>query len=228
MDNSAKLVAATELLQATKRNLQLLDEHIGQLQSGRQAVVPVGDVSSEHRSSWLGALDDIDQAPGIFIGPDTVSSSFGWENAKTGTIRNEQDAAFVCTGIFCTWGETLGITAVDRTKISFVSESPYVYAASTRMYPFLRLIDGSSGKNLITGMTEGPKDLDRGAVPFEYVSSIRSGLGSNFKNSLFSEFTIPRSGVVRVDVFNMGIPIDGGPRGLRALVTMFGYKVYGA
>ncbi len=231
MSASEKINAAVELLNATKRNIQLLDEHLEKLQSGRSAVVPADDVSSEHRSSFLGVADDLDQGSGIFLGLTSLASNFGWENPHTGTIRNEQDAAFVCTSILCTWGTVGGDDDVlDRTEFEFISEAPYRYINNDTqdifIYPFLRLVDGSSGKNLITGMTEGPKDLDRGAVPFGYISGLRAGLGSNFRNALFSEFTIPRSGIVRAEVFNMGTP-EAGEVALRALVTLVGYKVYG-
>jgi hypothetical protein len=72
-------------------------------------------------------------------------------------------------------------------------------------------------------------DRDRGAVPLSFLSSFRFGLGSNFKNSIFSEFTIPRAGVVRVEAFNMA-PQFFGENNLpeRLFLTLYGYKVYGA
>jgi hypothetical protein len=62
---------------------------------------------------------------------------------------------------------------------------------------------------------------------------VRPGLGANVKNSLFAEFTIPRAGEVRVEVFNLVDPFDtlapdpAFPK-QRLFLSLFGYKVYGA
>ncbi len=231
-DLQAKLNAARDLLSATKRNLQLVEEQIGTLQEGRSAVTLASDVSTEHRVAWLGAVDVNDDQPGIDLGnlnfdefdelgngANAYWGSFGFQNAKSGILRNQEDAAFVCTDIFVALQLTSPTVGFSNDAILGESVNPY-----------LRLTDGNTGRTLITGMTVGPLDKDRGAVPFSYLSSIRPWLGANVKNKLFSEFTIPRAGIVRAEVFNLGIPgfSTENPLSARAWVSLFGFKVYGA
>lgn len=235
---SSKIEAALSLLATSKRNLQLLDEQIATLQEGRRAVEPADDVSSEHRTSWLGVIDDDDSSNGInlgTIGAPGAAENLGWNNPKTGKIRNQQDAAFVCTNIML--AVRLGDLSPAADNISenanFIS-----FSGDPLVMPMLRLTDGNTGRNLVTGLTTGtlavgqtsaPVDLDRGAVPFSYLSSIRPGFGADVRNKLFSEFTIPRSGVVSVEVFNLGIELGVTTNSFaRVYVTLFGYKVFGA
>ncbi len=229
MPVSAKLEAAIELLQTTKRNLQLVDEHIERLQKGKSAIEPAADVSSEHRASWLGAVDDNDQQPGILLGQFSLATSFGFGNPKTGTIRNQEDAAFVCTAILLAVGRTPSDDSEHFEMFSQNDTAFYSGSATRSIVPYLRLTDANTGRDLVVGMTEAPKDLGRGAVPFSYLSSFRSGLGSNIKNKLFSEFTIPRAGNVKATVFNLGSRVETTPdRFGRVCVSLLGYKVYGA
>jgi hypothetical protein len=93
---------------------------------------------------------------------------------------------------------------------------------------YARLTDQNTGRALVVGSTVGPFDRDRGAVPLNYFSSSRNGAGPTFKNSLFSEFTLPRAATVKVELYNLGVLAGGLPENdLRAFVTLFGYRVYG-
>lgn len=210
----AKFEAAKELLDTTKRNLQLVDTQIQALQGGRVAVERAADVSSEHRVAWFGAVDALDGLPGINLGGSVVGD-FGWESPHRGIIRVQEDAAFVVTNIL----------AIRRNESVFGPFFAEEIDQNTAIL-MLRLTDGNTGRSLITGMTEGPKDLDRGALSFSSLSSIRSGLGANVKNKLFAEFTLPRASVVHAEVYNVGERVDATRR--RAFVSLFGYKVYGA
>lgn len=221
-NSNPKLEAARSLLAATKRSLQIVDEHLAVLGDGRVGLRTADDVSSEHRTSWLGAVDDLDALNGIKIGLTTDAANFGLHNAKTGTIRNQEDAGFVCTDILV----ALGANGTEASPFLEFAESVDIIPGSNNVNCLLRLTDGNTGRSLITGMTTAPLDRDRGAVPFSYLSSIRHGLGANQKNRLFSEFTIPRAGIVRAEIFNVGI-VGGSARTLRACVTLLGYKVFG-
>lgn len=222
---NSEIEAARELLLATKRNLQLVDEQIANLQKGRIAVSPADDVSSEHRTMWFGVVDDADGESGVNLGHGGVASNFGFGNPHGGVIRMQEDAAFVCTNILVAVG--VGQDAGDDTDNTVLQ----IFENESRsdVLPMLRLTDQNTGRNLINGMTHAPLDRDRGAIPFSYFSSIRHGLGSNVKNNLFAEFTLPRASVVRVEVFNVAdfatIEIT---QTYRAFVTLLGYKVFGA
>lgn len=229
-----KLLAARDLLVSTRRTLQLVDEKIEKVKEGRVAVQTAGDVSSEHRVSWFGATDDNDRQNGIKVfsfDPSTGNGTpTGFGNPYRGTIRIQEDAAFVCTRILV------------ANKINLFPYSSYPNGAFTEQpqdtedNPFsnvlIRLTDGNTGRNLTPGISTGPFDRDRGVVPLSFLSSIRYGLGSNFKNSHFSEFTIPRAGVVRVEAYNTAPKLISAPyenlADERLFVTLFGYKVYGA
>lgn len=231
---ATQVAAARELLAATKRSLQVVDDQITVLQRGRLPIQPAEDVSSEHRVAWFGAVDSADGLNGIDLGTQNVPSAFGFDNPHRGIIRVEEDAAFVCTNVMVAIAY---VTPTDSLKrpIQFMEgegdENIPSFANTTFsiVNPLLRLTDGNTGRNLINGMTQTPKDLDRGAVPFSYLSSFRRGLGSNVKGKLFSEFTIPRAGTVRAEVFNMGLiqASAGDNVAARAFVTLFGFKVYG-
>lgn len=236
MDTNAKLAAARDLLAATKHNLQVVDAQLAMLRNGRVPLALANDVASEHRAAWLGAVDDNPsnhasqeyENVGVWF-PVDDAASFGLANPRTATIRNQEDAAFVCTDILVASAE------VDADDNLFFSESPDLVAAPgslgffTFYNPYLRLTDGSSGRNLITGMTVGPLDKDRGAVPFTYFTGARPGIGPHVNSRLFSEFTIPRAGTVKVEIFNLS-PKPGATTGggVRFYVTLLGYKVYGA
>ncbi len=219
-----KLEAARELLEATKRSLQLVDEQIVLLQRGREGLVLADDVSSEHKTSWLGAVDDADGLNGIRVAE--ADMSVGIQNPKYGTIRNQEDAAFICTNIFVSLARGRVTDGVYVPFLQFTETVEDTVNLGENISCMLRLSDGNSGRSLITGMSMGPKDLDRGAVSFSALSSFRNGLGANFKNKLFSEFTIPRAGVVRVEVMNVGE--EAADEVIRACVSLFGYKVFGA
>lgn len=214
-----KVLAARELLATTKRNLQLVDEHITLLQDGRIAIEPAGDVSSEHRIAFFGAVDDTDQQNGVAFGRISDPLTQGFGNPKTGTIRIQEDAAFVCTNIFVASANFVAGGGFDENESG--GDNPF-------FNPYLRLTDGNTGRVITTGMTVGPTDLDRGVIPFTYISSIRAGLGSNVKNKLFSEFTIPRAGTVKVEVFNVAEFRNSLTASPRAFITLFGFKVFGA
>lgn len=226
-----KIMAARDLLVSTRRTLQLVDEEIEKIKEGRIAVQTAGDVSSEHRVAWFGATDDNDRQNGILVNTynqTNGSSPTGFGNPYRGTIRVQEDAAFVCTQIMVAtkvydsslpWTEPEGIFSenlLDRINANIM----------------VRLTDGNTGRNLTPGITTGPADKDRGAVPLSFLSSFRNGLGSNIKNSIFSEFTIPRAGTVRVEAYYVGSQIPSGYSEFttftRLYLTIFGYKVYGA
>lgn len=228
----SKIEVARELLTSTKRNLQIVDAHLERLNGERVPLTPAQDVSSEHRAYWIGAVDADDGMDGIRLGR-AVNAETGFGHPHRGIIRNQEDAAFVCTDIMVALGE-------GRVETVPGGQWPVgAYIPFTQFYenwtdrgqsfiPYLRLSDGNTGRSLITGMTVGPLDRDRGAVPFSYFSSIRPGLGSNVKNRLFSEFTIPRAGVVHVDVFNLtSVNFPQGQSIGRACVSLVGYKVWG-
>ncbi len=219
----AQVAAAQELLLTTKRNLQLVDEHLAMLGDGRVAVETAQDVSTEHRSSWLGVVDDLDSLDGVEI---AASAPIGFGNEFKGTIRNQEDAAFVCTGIlFAVAAQTddnIPPQPGGDTEMIFF-ENP---DADGSLMLMLRLTDANTGRNLINGSSVGPLDRDRGAIPVQYVSSVRGGLGSNVKNKLFAEFTIPRAGNVKVGLFNVAQSVPSDTH--RIFVTLLGYKVYGA
>jgi len=217
---SEKILAGRELLDTTRRNIQLLDDRIGVLQAGRQAVEAAGDVSSEHRVAFLGAVSEVDQSNGILIGAGGNPLSFGFQNLKTGIIRAQEDAAFVCTNVLVALRRQMN--ELDGVPNAFTEAPEDRYFS-----PWLRLTDVNTGRNLVSGLTTGPLDRDRGAVPAAYFSSFRQGLGSNVKNKLFSEFTVPRAGTVRVTVYNMGVHSLGILGVMRLYITLLGYKVFG-
>ena len=215
-----KLEAARELLATTRRNIQIIDERIGTLQQGRPALALAADVSSEHRTAFLSAVSDVDKSNGIRIGEEGDPASYGFHNPKTGIVRIQEDAAFVCTDI---------LVALSPKPTQIVEAADSGALASNVLNPWLRLTDVNTGRNLVSGFTTGPMDLDRGAIPATYLTSARRGLGLNAKNKLFSEFTIPRAGSVRVTVFNMGGDfVIGSQFTMRVFVTLMGYKVLGA
>ncbi len=235
-----KLEAASELLFATKRNLQLVDEHIALLQQGRSAVELASDVSSEHRAMWLGARDDLDHNNGIQLGAANDAASFGFNNPKTGTIRNQEDAAFVCTDILVAIaGGTTALPFSTGFREDEYGPTNQPLGGNCVVNPLLRLTDGNTGRDLIAGTTTGTiiasadgvtqpnVNNDRGAIPFSYISSLRPGLGSNVKNRLFSEFTIPRAGSVKATVYNLGVWSTADSSVVRVCVSLLGYKVYG-
>lgn len=228
MSNLEKLLAARDLLASTKRTLQILDDRIDVIKQGRIAIQPAADVSTEHRTAWFGAVDDNDGENGIFIGnaEATPNEQLGFNRPITGTIRVQEDAAFVVTRIMVAGTLTRGDPeGVDR--IQTFTEDPYELPET-----LVALKDGNTGRNLTPGLTVGPVDQDRGAVPLTTLSSYRKGLGSNFKNSLFSEFVIPRAGTVKVTLWNMTENLtafdDVVWEDTRIFVTLFGYKVFGA
>ena len=225
-----KLLAARDLLVSTRRTLQLVDEELARVKDGRVAVETASDVSSEHRVAWFGTIDDNDRQNGIqvykgaFLGGPESPTGFG--HSPRGTIRIQEDAAFVCTRIMVAMRVGANF---ERYPDGVFSESPQSSEEDSISNVLIRLTDGNTGRNLTPGITTGPLDRDRGAVPLSFLSSFRFGLGSNFKNSIFSEFTIPRAGVVRVEAFNMA-PQFFGENSLpeRLFLTLYGYKVYGA
>jgi hypothetical protein len=235
-----KLFAARDLLVSTRRTLQLVDEEIAKVKEGRVAVETASDVSSEHRVAWFGATDDNDRQNGIqvFTYEQGVGGSpTGFGNPYRGTIRVQEDAAFVCTRVMV----ALRSSIIDDFPFDDDNYPEGLFLESpqgTPEYPFanilIRLVDGNTGRNLTPGITTGPFDRDRGAVPLSFLSSFRFGLGSNFKNSIFSEFTLPRASTVRVEAYNMAPKtpsfdeenIKIVPN--RLFLSLYGYKVYGA
>ncbi len=224
MDIQEQVKAAVELLTATKRNLQIVDEHIAQLRQGRPAIQAPSAVSTEHRVYWLGTSDDIDMQPGVNMGDPNAVTTYGPNNPKTGTIRNQEDAAFVCTDIMVACGKKLDADTDDRKIVSLFSNSQsLVFDAPSTLVARFR--DGDTGRHIVTGKPDarfGPDVF----VPLSSLSSFRVGTGSNKKNALFSEFTIPRAGTVKVDLVNLG-PDENEDGSLRIFVTLLGYKVYG-
>jgi hypothetical protein len=205
--NTEKLLAARDLLVSTKRTLQLVDGAIDNIKKGRVAIAPPSDMSSEHRSAWFGAVDDNDNGNGILL-----SAGFaGFGNPFTGTIRIQEDAAFVCTRIL------VAARASDTVGLNF--QENVLRALPPVM---LSLKDGNTGRNLTPGLSTGPADKDRGAVPLSVLTSTRTGAGASYKNPLFSEFTIPRAGTVRVTAWNMA-----EAPATRLFISLFGYKVFG-
>lgn len=225
-----KLLAARDLLVSTRRTLQLVDEEIDKVKEGRVAVQTAGDVSTEHRVAWFGVTDDNDHQNGILAQFSDAAgnlSPVGFGNPYRGTIRVQEDAAFVCTQIMVTYK----VFSVDEPTYPNGAFFEDVLSPFPGVNLFLRLTDGNTGRNLTPGVTTGPDDKDRGAIPLSFLSSFRSGLGSNVKNTIFSEFTIPRAGAVRVEAYNLGLPVTGSlevETNTRLYVTLFGYKVYGA
>lgn len=226
-----KLFAARDLLVSTRRTLQLVDEELAKVKEGRVAVETASDVSSEHRVAWFGATDDNDRQNGIQVFSYDVTnggSPTGFGNPYRGTIRIQEDAAFVCTRVMA----AVRVNAGSSYPEGVFSESPQSDPEQPFSDVLVRLTDGNTGRNLTPGITTGPFDRDRGAVPLSFLSSFRFGLGSNFKNSIFSEFTIPRAGVVRVEAYNMAPQVqpvyETPPIPERLFLTLYGYKVYGA
>lgn len=231
MTHVEKLLAARDLLVSTRRTLQLVDEEIAKVKEGRVAVETARDVSSEHRVAWFGVTDDNDHKNGIKIDiktvnpVDTVPRFF---NAPfRGTVRVQEDAAFVCTQIMVARRRSNPFDLLDPDgPFTEVPQNTNVTADANLL---VRLVDGNTGRNLTPGISTGPYDRDRGVIPLSFLSSIRFGLGSNFKNKLFSEFTIPRAGTVRVEIYNM--TVDGTleeDTSERLYLSLFGYKVFGA
>lgn len=211
MTDISNLLAARDLLLSAKRNLQLLDDEIAKLQTGRAALQLADDMSTEHRTAWFGAVDDNDGENGINV--STTATAFGFGNPFTGTIRVQEDAAFVVTAIL-----VAGQRPVDVVGNEFM-ESMLLLPAI-----FASLKDGNTGRNLTPGVSVGPVSNDRGAVPLSTLSSFRAGLGANYKNSMFSEFTVPRAGTVKVTLWNM----EQSQTDIRIFVSLLGYKAYGA
>jgi hypothetical protein len=206
-----KLLAARDLLETAKRNLQLLDAEIASIKEGRAAVRLADDMSSEHRTALFGVVDDLDGQPGVSV---ATGAAAGFGNPFTGTIRVQEDAAFVVERVLVTGTRPDGLNSEAIFKESVLSLGPIMCA----------LKDGNTGRNLTPGLSVGPVDLDRGAVPLSVLSSFRGGLGASFKNSLFSEFVIPRAGTVKVTLWNMMPDITLS----RIHISLLGYKVYGA
>lgn len=219
MTHVEKLLAARDLLVSTRRTLQLVDEEVAKVKEGRLAVETAHDVSSEHRAAWFGAVDDNDHLNGIGIS----NAATGFGNPYRGTIRMQEDAAFVCTRIM------VAVRTLVFGREVFI-ESPQDAPDAPDQNVLIRLTDGNTGRNLTPGISTGPYDRDRGAIPLSFLSSIRFGLGSNFKNSLFSEFTLPRASTVRVEAFNMveTPALAEDRRASRLFLSFYGYKVYGA
>lgn len=222
MTHIEKLLAARDLLVSTRRTLQLVDEELAHVKEGRVAVETARDVSSEHRVAWFGVTDDNDHQNGIKINVNT-GGYFG--DPYRGTVRVQEDAAFVCTQIM------VARRQADPYSLGLgpFTEVPQDAIGAREADILIRLVDGNTGRNLTPGISTGPYDRDRGVVPLSFLSSIRFGLGSNFKNKLFSEFTIPRAGTVRVEAYNMVSDITlEEPLPGRLYLSLFGYKVYGA
>ena len=239
--HAEKMAAAQELIATTKRNLQLVDVQLEALQAGRIAVQTADDISTEHRIAMFGFTDDsllqddrglysdtLDQGNGIFLGDLRDPSNFGLTNPHYGRARIQEDAAFVCTNIMASISRS---DADDPSQPTFFLENA-ANDYTGQIVPYLRLTDANTGRELIAGLTHGPFDRNRGAVPLSFLSSFRFGLGSNVKNKFFSEFTIPRAGVVKAEVFNLGVPKQDGRENTeataRVFLTLFGFKVYGA
>lgn len=210
-----KLLAARDLLESTKRNLQLVDDEIAVIKAGRAAVQPAHDVSSEHRTAWFSVVDDLDGEPGIRV--QTTAANVGFGTAWTGTIRVQEDAAFVAQRILVAVASPLS----PREGVFIFSENLAIAG------PLMcALKDGNTGRNLTPGISTGPVDQDRGAVPLTVLSSFRNGLGASYKNSMFSEFVVPRAGTIKVTIWNMRV--DTPAQIKRVHVSLLGYKVFGA
>jgi hypothetical protein len=218
-----KLLAARDILSATQRTLQLLDENIKNLQQGRRAVTLSASVSSEQRCAFFGAVDDLDKQNGILVAQRTLQ---GFGKTYTGTISVQEDAAFVCTNVLVAGTSRLQLDAEEIVLYPF-SEDVFTIVSGGVL---IALKDGNTGRNLTPGLTTRPLDKDRGAVPLSALTSVRAGLGSNNKNSFFSEFTIPRSGTIKVFLWNMSNDITPEEEldGPRIFITLLGYKVFGA
>ncbi len=219
--------AARELLEATKRDLQLVDVCLEKLSAGRRPLELAADVSTEHRIAWVGAVDD-DGYDGILVqnrGHPSPADPNGFSVPHRGTIRNQEDAAIVVTDI---------MVAIALMKST--SDPPYSVpqqfredvVISSDINALIRFTDANTGRNLVNGGTTGPLDRDRGAIPLSYLSSTRSGLGANFKNKLFSEFTIPRASNIRIEIWNLGLVDEDSENVYRVFVSLLGFKVYGA
>jgi hypothetical protein len=168
----------------------------------------------------LGALDDHDHQNGINYAMEGVgaTSQKGLATPLTGTVRNQEDAAFVCTNIFVAQQANMNDIANVFTE-GF--ENPFA-----EVNLLVRFTDMNTGRNLVSGFSTGPTDLDRGLIPLSYLSSSRFGMAAAVKNKLFAEFTIPRAGAVRVELFDAELDSDSGLN-TRFFFTLFGFKVYG-
>lgn len=239
MTSLAKFNAMRELLAATQRDLQLVDLALADLSKGRIPVSPADDVSTEHRATWLGAVDVFDGNDGINMGAFDDAGSYGFNNVKTGVIRNQEDAAFVCTNILVAIAR--GAATTTPFSFGFEENENFEQIAGTpaiALLPMIRLTDGSSGRSLVEGnnaqIAGGAGQgmgggLESGFIPASALGSFRYGLGANYKDSLFSEFTLPRKATVKVEVVNAGVLNDAPSSALgRVCVTLLGYKVYGA
>ncbi len=241
--NGAKYQAARELLEASKRDLQVVELAIEEISKGRIPVVPADDVSTEHRIAWLGAVDDLDKRDGINIGALNVASSYGFNNVKTGTIYNQEYGAFVCTDILVAVATAPSATAplfsngFMEDEIARVTSGGGLNVGAALM-PMLRLTDGSSGRALVEGNnaqlpggsgTGMGGALESGFDPFSAIGAFRPGLGAVYKNRLFAEFTLPRKATVKVEVVNAGVSVNTPPADIgRVCVSLLGYMVYGA
>jgi hypothetical protein len=231
-----KLLAARDLLASTRRTLQLVDEELVKVRDGRVAVETASDVSTEHRVAWFGATDDNDRQNGIQVfsyNDATGGSPTGFGNPYRGTIRVQEDAAFVCTRVMVAMRVTAPFQPLSSYPEGVFTESPQgnetIGIEHTNIV--IRLVDGNTGRNLTPGISTGPFDRDRGVIPLSFLSSIRFGLGANWKNSIFSEFTIPRAGTVRVEAYNLApqaAPFLENINSERLFLSLYGYKVYGA
>lgn len=230
-----KLLAARDLLASTRRTLQLVDEELAKVKDGRVALETASDVSTEHRVAWFGATDDNDHQNGIQVfsyTPGVGGSPTGFGNPYRGTIRVQEDAAFICTRVMVAMRVTAPQQPLSAYPDGIFIEDPQ----SSETYPYsniaVRLVDGNTGRNLTPGISTGPFDRDRGVIPLSFLSSIRFGLGSNWKNSIFSEFTIPRAGTVRVEAYNLAPQVTNPAleevNNERLFLSLYGYKVYGA
>lgn len=213
MSDLEKLLAARDLLLSARHNLQMLEAEIEQLKTERRAVTLADDMSSEHRTAWFGAVDDNDGDNGIRV-VGTTSQPFG--QPFTGTIRVQEDAAFVVTQILVAAQRPIDVLGNEFME-SMLLLPPF----------FVALKDGSTGRNLTPGVGVAPTDNDRGAVPLSTLSSFRSGLGANYKNSLFSEFVLPRAGTVKVTLWDAAGSSDRDLE-CRVFISLLGYKVFGA
>ena len=225
-----KLLAARDLLASTRRTLQLVDDELVKVRDGRVAVETASDVSTEHRVAWFGATDDNDRQNGIQVFDATIGSPTGFDNPYRGTIRVQEDAAFVCTRVMVAMRVNTGLEDPVEYPFGRFTENPQSNNQNPHSDIFIRLVDGNTGRNLTPGISTGPFDRDRGVIPLSFLSSIRFGLGPNWKNSIFSEFTIPRAGTVRVEAYNLAPQTPPGftTNNERLFLSLYGYKVYGA